>query len=583
MQYISPTADSEIRQRLDQLQINTQQLIIDDMPVAAAKLLWNSADAYPPPHASDLRLQAIGILFDSRNPLRARLYLSHFSEDNLNARQLLEKRLYDAHFMMQTKRPDQVSDSLPLELVEQAAPQLRIRAYRFIADAAAQTGDIVSVIQSHLALEGLLSDEQLPDNTLSLWRMLVSAPPPDAAAMATHPDNRVRAWLELARLASPGQVDIPRLETDLALWKARNDWADLPSDVDDELYRRWQYLDFKPGQIALLLPLTGAYGKFGQAVKGGFMNMHEASSPTFTIRVYNTDQERTIVELYRLAVSEGAELIIGPLLAEQLARLVDEQVISISTLSLNYHRGSDSGPVNDHVQFGLLPEDEAVQVARRMWDNNHHYALVLTPNDDWGARLARSFVREYSRLGGVVRETMSYNPALVDYSSDIRTLLQIDESVARHKQIQSILGKKVRGTPRIRQDIHAAALFADAEHAKQIYPQIKYHFADTLPVYASSHIYHPKQKIKRELDGIMYCDIPFIFNREHSVTDLPRLYALGMDAYRLIGSFRLIQISDVIIPGQTGLLSSPDEQRIFRTLNWAKFEQGRPVPVQHIN
>ena len=114
---------------------------------------------------------------------------------------------------------------------------------------------------------------------------------------------------------------------------------------------------------------------------------------------------------------------------------------------------------------------------------------------------------------------------------------------------------------------------------------MKFYYADELPIYASSHAYEPgKEKLLRELDGLVYNDIPFIVNPERyadsgAVQEFPRLYALGKDAYRLINAIRRIAISSTELDGATGYISVDENRRLHRRLNWAKFNKGKPVAL----
>ena len=128
-------------------------------------------------------------------------------------------------------------------------------------------------------------------------------------------------------------------------------------------------------------------------------------------------------------------------------------------------------------------------------------------------------------------------------------------------------------------------LFANHEKASLIYPLMKFYYADELPVYATSHVYEPgKEDILRELDGLIYSDIPFILDTEKYPGDkksieYPRLFALGSDAYKLVNTIRRISISNTELAGATGYIVTHHNARLFRRLNWAKFAKGQPVAL----
>ena len=229
-----------------------------------------------------------------------------------------------------------------------------------------------------------------------------------------------------------------------------------------------------------------------------------------------------------------------------------------------------------------------MQAARRMWNDGHEYIAVLAPDDEWGERLYQAFEKEYATLGGVIRAVSRYDRSFVDYTVVIQSLLQLDQSRERHRLVSVALGEKPRFKPRIRNDISASMLFADYRRAMMIFPQMKFHYADKLPTYATSDVYQPGAlKGGRDLDGLIYCDVPAVIRGER-LTDADgkeysgkyaRLFALGMDAQRLVKRFRHMKVSRYPFDGETGEISVGANQRLFRKLPWARISRGKPIPI----
>ena len=71
-------------------------------------------------------------------------------------------------------------------------------------------------------------------------------------------------------------------------------------------------------------------------------------------------------------------MIIGPLEKQHVARLHSETALPVPTLALNNVEGSSSYS-NLLYQFALSPENEAVQIAERAWQDGHRYAAILSP------------------------------------------------------------------------------------------------------------------------------------------------------------------------------------------------------------
>ena len=562
-------------------------LLLKDNALAAAGHLWQTATELPPPHRQTMQVHAVNVLLDASRPLNAYRYLLQISEQKIEGELLLKKRVAEARFYQQTDQPERILTALPEQLVKQGGIQTRINAMELLSDALLLSDEFVRGIEMRLRLHKLLSEEQRPMNIATLWRALLYLNPWRVEEeLLNNPDSNTRPWLELAALATPLEMNREELERKYTAWEIKNRRWPLPNAVVEALHARWQYLDYHPKKVALLLPLTGFYAKAGKTVRDGFFASYErTSTPEFTVTVHNTDQSTNIATIYAKAVeSEAVDLVIGPLLKPEVDALLAVGNINTPTISLNYATTGTHSIPRQLFQFGLLPEHEASQTARKVWNDGHEFVAVLAPEDEWGERLYRAFETEYNALGGNIRALSRYDPGFVDYTAVIELLFQLDQSRERHRLVSVALGEKPRFKPRIRDDISAAVMFADHRRAIMIFPQMKFHHADKLPTYATSHVYNPQTlKIGRDLDGLIYCDIPAIIQRS-KFTDAPadeysRLFALGADAERLVKRFRHMEVARFPLNGQTGEISIEANHRLFRKLPWARFSRGKPVPI----
>ena len=573
--------------RTDRAYEKADELMLDGQYAAAADHLWSFAPQLPHPHRQEMQIRAADILLDANRFLEARRYLLKIPEENLEKPLLLKKRIAEARFYRQTYQPEKTIVALPLTLIEQGEKQDRIAALKLAADARMSGDGFVEGMELHLMLHKLLDAEQRPQNITSLLNALLYLHPERIKEeLAGDPVPAVRPWLELAALATPIQTDREALEEQYAVWQKANGRWEVPDSFSKQLRARWAYLDYHPKKVALLLPITGPYAKAGKAVREGFLSSYQANSdPQFTFTVHNTDQSTDIVAIYKKSVAdEEVGMVIGPLLKAEVDTLVENGSIEAPTISLNYATAKIPTPQNDLFQFGLSPEDEALQAARRIWNDEHRFIVVLTPDDAWGKRLYSAFENEYIRLGGKVREVHRYDPSFVDYTVAIQSLFRLDQSRKRHRLVSAALGEVPHFEPRIRDDISASMLFADSRHAIMIFPQMKFHYIDRLPTYATSHVYNPAPMDKgRDLDGLVYCDIPAIIYRENFSGTEPgkwmRLQALGADAEKLIRHLRRMHLARLSLDGQTGRIFIEENRHLFRKLPWARFHRGKPIPL----
>ena len=576
--------------RMESAYKKADALLLEDNAIAAAAHLWKIAPKLPTPYRASMQIKAAAILLDANRPLNAYRYILQISEQDIEGELLLRKRVAEARFYKQTDQPERILAALPAELVKQSDTETRVTALTLSSDALLLGDDFVRGIKLRLRVHKLLDDERRAANIAALWRALLYLDPWRVEEeLLSDSERGVRPWLELAALATPLEMDREQLEQRYALWKRKNRRWPLPDTVAEAMRARWQYLDYQPKKVALLLPLTGRYAKAGKAVKDGFFEAYgNISTPAFTVVVHNTDQSTDITTVYDKATEDGnTDLVIGPLLKPEVDELVINGNISVPTISLNYTSAEVHATHGQLFQFGLLPENEALQAAHRIWSDGHEFIAVLAPNDEWGERLYRAFAAEYTALGGNIRALNRYDPSFVDYAVVIESLFQLDQSRERHRLVSVALDEKPRFRPRIRDDISAAMLFADGRRAVMIFPQMKFHYADKLPTYATSHVYNPGRiKVGRDLDGLIYCDIPAVIEHRRSANtgagEFMRLFALGTDAENLVKRFRHMEVARFPLNGQTGKISIGEQQRLFRKLQWARFSRGKPVPLDSL-
>jgi outer membrane PBP1 activator LpoA protein len=195
-------------------------------------------------------------------------------------------------------------------------------------------------------------------------------------------------------------------------------------------------------------------------------------------------------------------------------------------------------------------------------------------------------------LGGELVARGVYNPAESDYTGVIQQVLRLSESRDRHARLSSALGLKLEFEPRRRGDIGFIFVAAQAAQSRLIRPQLRFHYAGDLPMYATSDAFEPDATANLDLDGMMFPDMPWMIAGDPISEELRaavqeawparanrrgRLYAFGFDAYRLIPSLRNhLQGQAAAIAGMSGRLVIGIDGRIRRDLDWAEIRDGRP-------
>lgn len=349
-----------------------------------------------------------------------------------------------------------------------------------------------------------------------------------------------------------------------------------------------------PGEtvIALLLPLDGRQAAAGAIVRDGFMTAYYQAAVTQRprVRLYDTNGQG-ISEVVARATQEGANFIVGPLARDEVTTAAELSGARPPILALNFLASEHPIPA-DFYQYALSPENEARLAAHRMLDEGRRQGVALVPEGDWGTRVLAAFKQEIEAGGGAVLAAATIDTRETDFSEGITQVLRITESRARHKRLEQVLGTKLQFEPRRRNDIDFIFTPAQAKIERMMRPQLRFHYAGSIPNYATSDAFEPDPRANQDLEGLMLPEMPWILGgdladsvRSAAQTAWPngvslrnRLFAFGFDAYRLAIALRAATGS-VAIDGLTGRLTLDPEHRVHRDLNWVQIQRGEPKPL----
>ena len=374
------------------------------------------------------------------------------------------------------------------------------------------------------------------------------------------------------------------------------------------LRRTFVGIDPEPARIALFLPFSGRLANAAETVRDGFLSAYFLSraGTRQSIRVYDTAAD-SIAVLYRQALRDGTDFIVGPLSKENAADLwaIDPNV---PTLTLNTVAVSTKDRTHP-VQFALTVEDEARAIAQRVMADGRRRVIVLRSGENWTARAYRVISEHLASGESAETGSRSANagprrlpPAgtrLVgsgvflegaDVTSVVGETLLIEASKQRHQQVQRIVGDEVDFTPRRRADIDSVIALIDGGQLASLKPALAFHFASDLPIYASSQAARDVPD-RGDLELLRICDMPWrlfppkikaqvreAFPNNRGTADA--LFAFGFDAYRLANQMsRLSASTDSSIMGVTGILQLGPDGVIRREPVWGMARNGRFEPL----
>lgn len=348
-------------------------------------------------------------------------------------------------------------------------------------------------------------------------------------------------------------------------------------------------------RIVLMLPFYGPYAEASKAIRDGFLAAYYQSAKNSnapTLKIIDTSDGQ-VVSLYKQAVAEGANVVVGPLSKDDGNALLHAG-LTVPTLLLNTLPLTQ--PIQNLYQFGLSPEDEAKQAADKAWREGRKTTLIIAPDQEWGRRAAATFLAVWQSYGGQSLGEMYYaQPNKL--SSQVAALLQIEQSTARAKKMQGlVMQPDMRSTLYRRQDIDMIFLVANPEMARQIRPLINFYYAGNIPIYATSHIYSgvPNPAIDQDLNGIQFCAMPWEIAPQTLSPDLqvllqqvktfwpknfaqnPQFFALGVDSYHLAQRLLVDPNQTQSMDGATGKLTLSQNRVWLRELPWAQIINGKP-------
>ncbi len=568
--------------------------------VLAARKYQRLAERARPPQKQYFEIKAVESLIKAGQVGEARQQLPKIDVTGLDANLGARKRILEARIAALEGQPEQAIQVLnQAEHTRNVDPLLLAEFYQVRAQAESSLDRPLDAVKSLVEREKhLVVRTDLARNQQHIWQLLQSLSRAAlSGALHAARDTLLRGWLELA-LNVDSTGDAVRTVAAIEAWKKT--YPGHPAGEFVKTLAAPTPMIASLGRIerlALLLPLNSEHALAAQAVRDGFLAMHAASNRPDkpTVKVYDIGANPAQAPLtYSAAVRDGAQLVVGPLGLEAVDQVIKRGVFEVATLLLS-HAGQNVDLSGRAVfQFGLPAEQEAVQAAERAYLDGHRQAAVLTANTASGQRLAKAFDDAWQRLGGQVVDSQTYALDQNDYTDPVKRLLNIAQSEARKDALEARLKIKLKFEARPRDDVDFIFLGADAKHARLIKPQINYHRAARLPVYATSHVFTGRGDpgLDADLDGVVFGDMPWTLIGDGKIqqlretlqrdwpyarSQLDRLYALGVDAYAIIPWLnRLGADSGARFSGVTSGLSLDRDGRLHRQLVWAKFKKGVP-------
>lgn len=502
--------------------------------------------------------------------------------EDLSPAQINEKAILLAKVDMINEQPRSAINKLAQVRGSNQLPAFyQMQYHEVLAGAYEATGQTSYGVTERIRLDHLLNDDAVrANNRRILWLNLTKLPVAELNTIAVEAKDgsELQGWMQLALIPRQNATNAPSLIAGIEQWQQRYPQHPGNSLLPTPLSSVKPYLARTPRQVALLLPMSGALAGPGTAVKDGFVAARDAdtSGRKLTVRVYDT-ASHDAAAAYQQALADGADYVVGPLTKTDVAKVaaLDHPV---PTLLLN---DMDGGSSDNAYQFGLSPGNEARQVAVKASKKGLRRVLIIAPSGTWGDEVVAAFSNQWQSSGGQVVERLSYDNN-TDLSVAVRDFLHVTEKEALEKQVKPVDNEPV--AVKRRQDFDMIFLLAYPSKARQIMPMLKYYFAGDVPVYATSSVYagNTNTMRDRDLDGIIFCDMPWVFAHQLANKNWPeqfnsynRLYAMGLDSYALGTQLnQLLLFPAMGVNDKSGVLYLNRARQVARILAWGRFRGG---------
>ncbi|OCG39127.1 hypothetical protein A9G28_10290 [Gilliamella sp. Fer1-1] len=544
------------------------------------------------------QLLAIRALIKENKLTQANTLLSNLPSD-LNAEQKEEKLLSQGEIAVKKRRPFDLNQ---LTIVDLNNSQL-YRYYMIKLGLDINSKDLNAQAHDYLQLEKYVSETEKRQLLNSTWNFFSKLKADKIGKVLVGEDDiTLQGWIDLA-YAYQQNNDVPAPQDDdtpdtiatksqnqkQLLKQAINNWAiqypDHPAKEIISILTGEQTLavDANGKKVALLLPLSGSSRIFGETIRQGYIDAIKffPQEPQQNVIVVDTTSA-PMDALIQQAQEQHVELIVGPLLKNEVTK-IKELAPAIPVLALNKVDKTTTS-ANKMCFFALSPEDEAKDAADHIYSQNKIKPLVLVPQNDLGRRVAQSFAAQWAQLSA------NSSQAYVQYFGNAKTLsANMNHNVGISLAGSPISNDEVSSGEMISAGFDAIYIYASYDELTLIKPMLDMGAnknignSSAVMLYSSSksHVANASDDFYYDMNKTEYAEIPMI-QKDNVNTKIPsnvqkdyslmRLYAMGIDAWRLTNRFNQLNSYQLnFLDGMTGKLSTSDQCEVTRSLSWQQY------------
>lgn len=436
--------------------------------------------------------------------------------------------------------------------------------------------------KSLIALEPYLNQSEQATNHQQIWSLLKSMTPSTLQALEEAPAPDVTTgWLRLAALVNEFGAQPNLLARQLAGWKRdfpnHPAQKDMPAGLGDLTATA---ASNSVQQIAVLLPLSGNLEPQGAAIRNGMLMSYKENQGQFTLNFYDTQSKPTI-DLYKQAIQEGADMIIGPLLKDRVEELLKANP-TVPVLALNE---LDKPIVNDSTYyFSLSAAADAAQAAQYLYTQGYRKPLLIAAQ----GRIGYSSIKAFEQAWATVSQD---KPVVATFGGRNEVQGMVKNALSGRSTARA--GQVVQLSDAAPRSIDVVYIVANPLETRMIKPyvDVSVNPMGSLPIFTGPRGYDSAAtEVTSELNGMRIADMPLLLGgyekqREQIALlwpqtqgDLLRLFAMGYDAVALAENLQQMRkVGGMQQSGMSGQLSVDAQGNIVRMLSWATYQNGKLV------
>ncbi|MDN3614062.1 penicillin-binding protein activator [Vibrio gallaecicus] len=537
---------------------------------------------------NDWLIMALKAAIQSGSTDQATLLIKRLAKQQLSEIQQAEWQLSRAQLLFNNDQPEEAYKQLNFQAWWKLPSEQWKDYYSLRSDMLEVMSQYFSASRELVLLSDYVETAEQELIANRIWQNLSAYSQYEITELETNKNEEVLdGWLQLAIYMKTLNSNVPQLKNTLEHWLEENSNHPAalytPIEISDILK-----LDIsKPTSTALLLPLTGKFGKQAQLVRDGFIfammnDTEREQDATLTVLDTNTQSAEAIKAKL---IEDNVDFIVGPLIKGNITKLQQAQtgkVDAIPALALNIPNEIVDG--TNMCYLALSPEQEVAQAAKHLFTQGYKYPLILAPKGRLGERVKEAFEQEWQKYSSN-EVAMSSFADKRQLQRNINQVFGLQESQQRIAQMDALLNLQIETEPRSRRDIDSVYIVAKNSELTLIKPFIEVAINPDAkqPALFSNSRSNSGDKQYEDLTGVIYSDIPLLIEEQSAVNSQlnelwpnnshakKRLQALGMDAYSLMEALPQMKVIDgYSISGETGVLTIDNQCIIQRQISWAE-------------